>query len=112
VKNNRNQLDLIPHRLREWEKGENSKIVLLVPKLRGKRLGKWLLSKLKRPYYKVRLDDFGSFIWEQCDGTKTVREIALSLKDKFGQNVEPVFDRACLFLDKLETGRFISYQNL
>ena len=104
------QLNLIPHRLREWERGENNRIVILVPKLRGKRLGKWLLPKLKRPYYKVKLDDLGSFIWEQCDGTKTVQEIALGLKEKFGEKVEPVFERACLFFDKLEGGRFICYE--
>lgn len=108
----KNLLDLIPKRLQQWEKGENNKIVILIPKLRGKRLGKWLLLKLKRPYYKVKLDDFGSFIWEQCDGNKTVQQIALNLRERFGQQVEPVFERVCLFFEKLDKGRFICYTNL
>jgi len=108
----KNLLDLIPKRLRQWEKGENDKIVILIPKLRGKLLSKWLLPKLKKPYYKVKLDDFGSYIWEQCDGSKTVEQIALNLRDQFGQQVEPVFERVCLFFEKLAKGQFICYTNL
>jgi len=108
----KNLLELVPQRISQWETRENNRIDILVPKLRGKWLGKWLLPKMKKPHYKVRLDDIGSFVWQQCDGEKTIRQIALCLRENFGEKAEPVFERVCIFFKKLEKGCFINYINL
>ena len=104
-----NLLDLIPVRNIKWEKKEDL-IVLLKPKFKHPFLRKHILPRLKNPYFKIRLDPVGSFIWELCNGSLPVRELAKSLKDKFGDEVEPLYDRLALFLQSLEKNHFIFYK--
>ena len=107
-----NLLDLAPVKNIRWEKTEEELVVLLKPKFQHPFLRKHLLPRLKRPYFKVKLDAVGSFVWEQCDGKRTVQEIAQNLKERFGEEVEPLYDRIALFLQNLEKNRFIYYEGL
>jgi len=102
-------LDLIPVRNIKWEKKEGL-IVLLKPKFELAFLKKYVLPRLKNPCYKIRLDPVGTFIWELCDGNLQVKELAKSLKEKFGDEVEPLYDRLALFLQSLEKNHFIFYK--
>jgi hypothetical protein len=106
-----NLLDLIPVKNIEWQKNKEGLIVLLKPKLKNPFLAKHLLPRLKNPYYRIKLDAVGSFIWELCDGDSTVRELGMKLKDKFKDKVEPLYDRLSLFLQDLEKNHFIYYKN-
>ena len=85
-------------------------IVLLKPKFELAFLKKYVLPRLKKPYFKIKLDHVGSFIWEHCDGSLRVKEIAKNLKDKFGEDVEPLYDRLALFLQSLEKNHLIFYK--
>lgn len=105
-----NLLDLIPVRNIKWEKKEDGLIVLLKPKFELVLLRKYILPRLKKPYFKIKLDHVGSFIWEHCDGCLRVKEVAKSLKDKFGEDVEPLYDRLALFLQSLEKNHLIVYK--
>lgn len=87
-------------------------VVLLYPKFRNKLFVKFLLPSMKKPDWKIRLDEIGSWVWQHSDGTATVREIAEGLRQHFGEKVEPVYDRLGLFLRKLESDKFIAYENL
>ena len=107
----RNLLDLIPTRNRQWEMGDGDKVVILRPKFEDHWLGRWLLSRMKNPHYRVRLDAYGSWVWMKCDGRCTVKEIADGLKKHFGESIEPVYERLALFLNQLWRGRFIVYQD-
>ena len=107
-----NLLKLVPVRNINWEKNEEGLIVLLKPKIKNPFFAKHLLPRLKSPYYKIRLDSVGSFVWERCDGNLTVKELAEDLKAKFGEEVEPLYDRLNLFLQSLEKNRFIFYKDL
>ena len=102
-----NLLKLIPIRNVKWETKEDGCVVLLKPKFRHPFLVKLLLTRMKRPHFKVRLDEIGSFFWLNCDGTRTVYEIAELHKKKFGEKVEPLHERIALFLASLEKNRFI-----
>jgi len=106
-----NLLDLVPVRNREWEELEDRQIIILQPKIRNPWLARWLLPRMKRPHYRVKLDTFGSWVWNRCDGRKTVKEIGLSLKEHFGETVEPVYDRLGIFLNQLEQSEFIQFVN-
>ena len=66
---------------------------------------------MKKPYYKVKLDEIGSFTWLQCDNRRTVKDIGKKMQEKFGEKVEPLYDRLTFFLAQLERNRFISYKN-
>ena len=104
-----NLLDLKPSRTFEWETEDDEKVVVLVPKFRNRFLVTWFLPRLRSRYFRVKLDAFGSYVWLNCDGSKTVNEIGQNLKKRFGNSVEPVYDRLALFVKRLERERFIRF---
>jgi hypothetical protein len=107
-----NLLHLIPLQNIRSEKTAEGFYVLLKPKYRHPWMVKHVLPRLKNPHYKIKLDDIGSFIWELCDGQKKVEEIAGSLKEKFGEKVEPLYERLGTFFQSLEKNKFIKFKNL
>lgn len=102
-----NLLELIPVKHIEWEIDRDGLITLLKPKYRHPFLTKYLLPRLKRPFYQVNLDEIGSYFWENCDGIRSVKQIAKLQKEKFGEKVEPLYDRIAIFIQTLERNRFI-----
>jgi hypothetical protein len=55
------------------------------------------------------LDEFGSFVCETIDGEKTVFEIGVLLKGRFGPDVEPVYERLESFLRILKNNKLIRF---
>jgi hypothetical protein len=117
VKNNNNDspelnlLELVPVKNIEWEKTEEGLICLLKPKFQLSILKKHILPRLKHPYYKINLDKIGSQFWENCDGVRTVEEIAKRMKQTLGDEVEPLYERITLFLQSLEKNKFIRFKS-
>jgi hypothetical protein len=107
-----NLLDLVPVQNMDWKKDEDGSIQLLKPKFRSALFRKHILPKMKRPYYRVKLDEKGSFLWSLIDGKRCVREIGVSFSKKFGAEAEPLYDRLAVFLQQLERSGFIIYKNL
>ncbi len=107
-----NLLELIPEQNIASEKSENGLYVLLKPKYHHPWMVKHILPRLKSPHYKIKLDDIGSFIWGLCDGRKTVKEISGKMKEKFGDKVEPLYERLSSFFQNLEKNKFITFKNL
>jgi hypothetical protein len=103
----KNLLTLIPVHQVDYELTETGGVVLLIPKFRGKILGKYLQPRLSRPYFRLSLDAIGSFFWQQCDGHKDVQEIAKIMQGHFGEKVEPLIDRLNLFILQLDRGKAI-----
>ena len=106
-----NLLDLRPNRLREFIRNEKrgGNITVLVPKFGTGKIGRWLHARMKKPDYLIHLDDFGSCVWNQCNGEKQVREISTILVETFGEKVEPVNGRLSLFLKKMEQSHLIIF---
>ena len=107
-----NLLELIPDQNLQSEKTEDGLYVLLKPKYRHPWLVKHVLPRLKNPHFKIKLDEIGSFIWDHCDGRKTVKEIGSELQNKFGDKVEPLYERLGNFFQNLEKNKFITFKNL
>lgn len=107
-----NLLELVPVRTISWEKTQEGLVVLLKPKFRLPFLVKHLLPHLKKPHYRIKLDSIGSFVWEQCEGDRSVKELAEGMSREFGESVEPLLDRLTFFLQNLEKNRFIYYKGL
>jgi len=105
-----NLLYLVPSRNIAFEKDETGRFVLLKPKYAHPFLVKHLLPRLKNPHFKVRLDGIGSATWELCDGKNTVRDIGKRLKERFGEDVEPLYERLGLFFRTLEKQGFIRFK--
>lgn len=106
-----NLWELKPKRNAEWETTDEGKIIVLVPKFRNPFLTKWVMPYLSKPYFRIKLDDVGTMIWQQSDGATTVASISESLKKKFGASVEPVDARINHFLNHLERGDLIVFEN-
>lgn len=107
-----NLLDLIPVQNIQSNQKEEEFCVLLKPKFTHPLLVKHLLPRLKKPYFKIKLDEIGSFIWNLCDGKNTVKEIGNLLRERFGERVEPLYERIGLFFQNLEKNKFITFRNL
>ena len=102
-----NLLALVPVRNMKWETSEEGAVVLLKPKYRNAILTRLLLPYMKKPYYKIMLDEIGSYFWQNCDGSRTIKEISELQEQKFGEAVKPLYDRISLFLGTLQRSRFI-----
>ncbi len=105
-----NLLELTPIRNIKWKTDDQGNIILLKPKYRNPFLAKHVLPRMKHPFYRVKLDEMGSFFWKNCDGKNNVKEIARLHREKFGDDAEPVLDRISLFIQDLDRNRFITFK--
>lgn len=86
----------------------DGKIILLDPKFKNHFLKKHLLPRMKNPYMKIHLDEFGSWVWKHINNKNTVFKIGDILKEEYGKDVEPVYERLGLFINMLAQRCFIS----
>ena len=57
----------------------------------------------------IDLDAMGSFIFQQIDGQRTVGQLALLVRDRFGQEAEPLYDRLVKYMQILCNNGFIYF---
>ena len=94
-----NFLEYIPVANFNWRVSEETKkVVVERPKFDNAILKKYLLPYFKKQNFDVKLDDFGSFVWQQIDGEKNIYEIANVLEKKYGKKVQPVYERISQFI--------------
>ncbi|MDR3595677.1 PqqD family protein [Clostridium sp.] len=53
-------------------------------------------------YEKISLDEYGSYVFLQIDGNKTVKDIGENLEAKYGDKVHPLYERLLLFLNHID----------
>ena len=64
---------------------------------------------LKKPVVThVALERFGSFIWQQIDGKHSIYEIALMVKETFGEEAEPLYERLTAYFCMLKQKGYIT----
>lgn len=82
---------------------DNDNIVTILEKQDHKIQKFFRKIKFKIPEYKrISLDKYGSFVFLQIDGKKTVREIGKNLEAEFGEEIQPLYQRLLLFLNHIE----------
>lgn len=102
-------LNAVPVRAVEHEL-KNGTVVLLRPKYVKGFLGRYLQPRLRAKFFRVRLDDMGSAMWTAIDGTKTLGQIADILREKFGDDIEPRYERCSRFIFSLYQGAMIGFE--
>ena len=108
---NQNLLDFIPVHNIDWDiNPENELIVLKKPKFENSFLKQHLLPRLSNPNFTIKLDEYGSKVWQNINGEHKVHEIADKLKLTYGESVEPVYERVGKFIISLEKSKFIVYK--
>lgn len=101
-------LQLCPERRIEWEKRDEQLVTLIVPKFKSKYTVKWLVPMLAKPNFKVKLDQYGSFVWQLCDGQTTIESVVQKTHERFGDSVESIRERVGSFIAKLDKDGFLS----
>jgi hypothetical protein len=92
------------------EPGEQGSLILLRPKILSPRWS-WLLRMMKRPTFRVKLDARGTAVWQACDGTRTVGQVAEEVTKRFPGEPDAVL-RTAHFLRELARGGFISLHHV
>lgn len=107
-----NYLELTPIRMKESEEREDGQFDILVPKFKSNIAKKIFEPRMKSPYFKANLDEFGTEAWKLIDGDKNVQVIGEQLLNKYGEKIEPVYDRLTEFLTNLHRYEFITFKEL
>lgn len=105
----KNYLDLIPVRASglAWNRDDEDIVVLEVENTGV--FNRIAQKCFKRPKVtKVHMERFGSFLWPLIDGERTVKELADLLKERFGEEAEPLYPRVAKYMQIMESYHFIS----
>ena len=98
----------IPVRNFEWEEeDESGRVIILRPKYLFKPVKQVIEPLLKNKFFRIKLDELGSLIWRNCDGQKTVEELARILIEKFGPEFKEPYQRLAKFIMHLGKDKFI-----
>ena len=112
-KGKKNYLDYVPVCAQEhtWELNEKNLVVIHVE---NKGFYNRLAQKVfKRPKVShISLDAYGSFVWQQMDGKRTIYDISHLVKARYGAEAEPLLERLTKFFQILYENHFIGYSTL
>lgn len=110
MKEKENFMDFIPCCNPDYTWDVNKKGIVTVHVV-NKGFYNWLAQKLfKRPRIShIELDEYGSFVWQQMNGKRTVYEISQLVKKEFGKEAEPVVERLVQYYQILYQNKFIGY---
>jgi len=106
-----NYLEKIPVRnsLINWEKSDDGKITLEIENIGWiNRIAQKFFKKPKITY--VHLDETGSFVWPLIDGERNIIVLGEAVKERFGEEAEPLYERLAKFFQILESYNFISFK--
>ena len=110
MKQKKNYLDFVPKKNPAfcWELDDDGMVVILIE---NKGIYNRIAQKLlKKPRVsRITLEKFGSFIWRQIDGTRSVYEISGLVSEEFGEEAEPLIERLVKYLRILQNNRFILF---
>lgn len=107
-----NTLELTPIRLYSEEKSDDEIVTVIVPKFKNKFAVKYISPKLKSDHFKIKLDKFGSAVWQMMNGKTKVDQIIKNLKKKFGDDIKEEQERTTKFIFQLYEQGFISFNEL
>ena len=111
IDKNDNFLELIPVRSDKisWETIDENLVQIIIPR-------EGILDKIVRTFFKtpkvmrIDLDEQGSCVWNSIDGKRNIDEIGKILKDTFGKDAEPLYQRLGTYINILRNNKFISLE--
>ncbi len=106
---NENYLNRRPKRneILSWSVSDNQVTIKIENRGLLKRITQILFKKPKISY--IHLDEIGSFVWPIIDGEKDIIEIGATVKAKFGEDAEPLYERLAKYFQILDSYGFISW---
>jgi hypothetical protein len=109
---NVNYLELTPVRNYKFVTEEDGRVSVLIPRFTNKILVNLIGSRMKNPDVKVILDEFGSGVWLEVDGTRNVSSICELMSAKFGERIHPAVERVTKYFSQLYNYQIISFKEL
>ncbi len=106
-----NYLNLIPVKTNglKWNLLNDGRVELTV-------INKGFANKIAQVFFnapeksKIKLDEYGSLIWKNIDGIKTMDEISKILKETFKEKAEPLYPRIIQFMRILKNENYIVWK--
>ena len=92
-----------------WTRSESGEVII---DMENKGITNRIAQKFfKRPKVShITLEGMGSFIFTCIDGTRSVYEIGKLVKEKYGEDAEPLYERLSVYMKRLEELKFIVKQ--
>lgn len=106
-------LDLIPVCYRGYDV-EEERVVVLIPKFKSTFYHR-IFPMTQKLFYRIKLDELGSAVWQTIDGKKNVRTIAREISENSqipADKLADMEDRVNKFMTMLYERRFISFQQI
>lgn len=106
-----NYLEKIPVRNEGivWKQDENNQVTLEIENTGFfNTVAQKIFKKPKISY--VHLDENGSFLWPLLDGEKSIMDLGVLVKELFGEEAEPLYERLAKYFKILESYNFIEYK--
>ena len=110
AKKKENYLDFVPmvNGRNTWDRGEDGVVTIhMVNRGFYNTLAQKLFHTPRVSH--IKLDEYVSFLWTRIDGVKTVGQLALELKEAYGEKAEPLYDRLVKYMQILRNNRFILF---
>ena len=106
----RNYLEQIPVKNPEFHWKENEQGIVTVDMVHKGLFDKlaqklWITPKVSH----IKLDRFGSFVWKQMDGNRNIIAIGALVREEFGDQAEPLYERLAKFVKMLRDNRFVIF---
>lgn len=107
----RNYLDFVPvhHEQYSYTTTDDGAVTVYVE-------NKGIFNKIAQVIFKkpkvsqIHLDEMGNFIWPLINGKNTVYDIAMNVKEQFGDKAEPLYNRIVQYMRNLESCGFIRFK--
>lgn len=103
-----NYLDYVPGRNPRFPSAEREDSLITVTVVR-----RGIFNKIAQAFFHtpartcIDLDKYGSFVWKQIDGRRTLYDIGQLISAEFGTEAEPLYPRLARFFTILKEYRFI-----
>lgn len=106
-----NYLDYIPIRNPEFTWKRNKAGIIVVEVVHNGIYDKVAQKLFRRPKIShIKLDEYGSYIWEIIDDEHDMGYISQKIKEKFGDKAEPLYDRLIKYFQILQLHKFVRLQ--
>ena len=111
AKKNENYLERIPKRPDKikWSTDEEGIVTLDIENTGFFNLVAQKFFKKPKVSY-VHLDKMGSFIWPLLDGEKDIVALGVLVKEHFGEEAEPLYERLAKYLQILDSYSFVEWK--
>jgi len=110
AKKEENLLDMIPVQLREANTCDDGTVDVLIPRFGTSWVGAILGRVFKNKPIHLHLDEVGSVAWDLCDGRRSVHDIGRSMEEKFGDKLDPIYERLGLFFHQMKKAGIVDWR--